>query len=165
MIQELFGGWGINWEIFQWIVSNLPKGSTILELGSGKASAELNRYYELYSVEHAEHYVGMYDTNYIYAPSPDIVKDYNSWYDTAILKEKMPKYDLLLIDGPDHSLRKNVLTHKDLFDWSKPIIVDDVQENDLLVIAKHIADEICHRPYQIIQATGDKDSKHFMIIP
>jgi len=32
---ESFGGWAISKELFEWILENLPKGSTILELGSG----------------------------------------------------------------------------------------------------------------------------------
>lgn len=164
MIQELFGGWGINWEIFQWIVSHLPKGSTILELGSGKASSELNRYYQLYSVEHAEHFIGMYNTNYIYAPSPDNPPNASSWYDADILKSNIPKYDLLLIDGPDHGARKNILLNMGLFDWSKPLIIDDMQEADLLDLGKKIATDYCNRPYEIFYSK-DTDSKIFMVIP
>lgn len=161
MIKELFGGWGIEWETFSWIISHLPKGSTILELGSGKASAELNRYYELYSVEHADHFMNMYDTNYIYAPSPDTPPNENSWYDTEIIKSNMPKYDLFLIDGPDHSLRKNILKHAHIFDWSKPVVIDDVQEDDILKLAESIAIGYCNRPIQVIKT----DVKHFSVIP
>lgn len=157
MKEELFGGWGIEFETFQWIVSRLPKGSTILELGSGKSSAELNRYYNLYSVEHSDHYVGMYDTNYIYAPYPENPPNESSWYG----KFDVPKYDLLLIDGPDHLLRKNIFNNMKLFDWSKIIVIDDLQENDLMEIAIKIANEYCRRSYQIIKA----GVKIFMVIP
>lgn len=156
MIKELFGGWGIEWETFSWIISHLPKGSTILELGSGKASAELNRYYELYSVEHADQFMNMYETNYIYAPYP-LPKTVDSWYG----KFDVPKYDLLLIDGPDHSLRKNILKHMELFDWSKPVVIDDVQESDILELAESIAIGYCNRPLQVIKT----EIKHFAVIP
>ena len=32
---ESFGGWAISKELFEWILKHIPKGSTILELGSG----------------------------------------------------------------------------------------------------------------------------------
>jgi hypothetical protein len=159
--EELFGGWGIDWEIFVWILSHLPKGSTILELGSGKSSAELNRYYNLYSVEHASHYIGMYYTNYIYAPSPDVPPNEKSWYG----KFEIPKYDLLLIDGPDHGNRRNILDRMELFNWSKPVIIDDMQEADLLELATKIANDYCHRPYEIIKCNGKEVIKSFMVIP
>ena len=132
-------------------------GSTILELGSGKASAELNRYYNLYSVEHAQHYMNMYDTNYIYAPCPDVPPNDKSWYGEFV----MPKYDLLFIDGPDHLTRRNILDRMHLFDWKKPVVIDDMQEQDLLDLATKIATDYCHRPYEILQGV----SKSFMVIP
>lgn len=147
--------------MFQEIIFNLPKGSTILELGSGKGSAELNRYYNLYSIEHSKHFVGMYDTNYIYAPSPDNPPNDKSWYDPEIIKANMPKYDLLLIDGPNHTNRRNLLDHMSLFDWSKPVIVDDMQEPDLLELGKTIANEFCQRDFKIV----DCQEKKFMVIP
>lgn len=156
MIQELFGGWAIEWELFSHIISTLPKGSTILELGSGKGSAELNRYYHLYSVEHTEQFKDMYDTNYIYAPYNE-PKDENSWY---TFSQPIPRYDLLLIDGPDHSLRKNILNNLELFDWSKTVIIDDVQESDLLELGKKIANDVCRRPYVV----KDGEIKKFMVI-
>lgn len=161
MKEELFGGWGIDWEIFQWIISHLPKGSTILELGSGKASAELNRYYNLYSVEHAQHYIGMYETNYIYASYPDTPPNEKSWYGNF----DMPKYDLLLIDGPDHSLRKNILDRMELFDWSKPVIIDDVHESDILLLAEKIQSSYCQRQFEIIKGGDKQVIKSFMVIP
>lgn len=81
----------------------------------------------------------------------------NTWYSL----EQVPPYDLLLIDGPDHSTRKNILYHMHLFDWSKPVIVDDVQEDDLLELAKNISSNYCNRPYEII----DGQIKKAMVIP
>lgn len=101
----------------------------------------------------------MYDTNYIYAPYETIPPNEKSWYKL----DSVPKYDLLLIDGPDHSLRINILNHMELFDWSKPVIIDDVQEADLLTMATTIANKYCKRTCSI--HGGDyKDAKQFMVI-
>jgi hypothetical protein len=158
---EPLGGWSIEWKTFVYILSHLPFGSTILELGSGRGSEELSRYYDLHSVEHAEHYKGMYPTKYIFAPTKDKPVTCESWYDVDILALEMPKYELLLIDGPDHSTRKNILKYSHIFDWSKMVIVDDVQEADLMELGEKIAHTLCNRPFQVI----DCEVKRFMVIP
>ena len=123
--------WAISKELFNYIVSVLPEGSTILELGSGWGTSELAKKYTMYSVENDKNWVGKYDSHYIYAP---IV---NGWYDTNILKQQLPKqYDLLLIDGPLGAIgRGKFLDNIDLFYTNVPIIIDDVHriaELDLL---------------------------------
>jgi hypothetical protein len=45
-----FGGSGITEELFDWIVANVPQGSTMLELGAGHVSTKfLSQRYNLYS--------------------------------------------------------------------------------------------------------------------
>jgi hypothetical protein len=151
---EPLGGWSIEWKTFVYILSHLPFGSTILELGSGRSSGELSRFYKVYSVEHADHYINMYETNYIKAE----IK--NNWYDREVMKT-IPKYDLLLVDGPDAYHRPNFYHNLDLFDLSKPIIIDDMQEPELLEDAKKFAQETLRRPYEIL----DGEIKKFMVIP
>ena len=87
--------WSVSKELFYYIRSVLPEGGTMLELGSGFMSKEFSKFYTVYSIEHDKHYIGRYNTNYIYAP----IK--NGWYSIEALKEKLPAmYDLILIDGP-----------------------------------------------------------------
>lgn len=124
---ESFGGWSISKELFDWILSNLSKGSTILELGSGSGTKELVKFYNVYSVEHDIKWVDLVpESTYIHAPLVD------GWYDVEILKDKLPKeYDLLLIDGPIGESRINIINHYDMFNKNIPIIIDDTnREND-----------------------------------
>lgn len=118
---ESFGGWAISKEMFEWIINNIPEGSTILELGSGEGTKELVKRYKVYSVEHDEKWVGL-EPKITYIFSPLV----NDWYDIRILKKEIPqKYDLLIIDGPPGELRKNILKHLSLFKKNVTIIVDD----------------------------------------
>lgn len=80
----------------------LPKGGTVLELGSGAGSTvELkNHGYNVYSIEHNERYVGTWNDveHTIVAPF-----DGTGFYNMDIVVSKLPsiQYDILLIDGPD----------------------------------------------------------------
>ena len=114
-------------EIHEWIESNIPIGSTILELGSGKGTIRLCENYIVYSIEHSDKWMNRYGSNYIHAP----IK--NDWYDVEAIKEGIPKhYDLLLIDGPPRKIegigkvgRGKFFDNIDLFNTDVPIIVDD----------------------------------------
>lgn len=124
---DSFGGWSISKELFDWILNNIPKGSTILELGSGDGTKELVKFYNVYSVEHDIEWVGLVpESTYIYAPLID------GWYDVEVLKDKLPiTYDLLLIDGPIGKNRVNIIHHYEMFNKNVPIIIDDTnREND-----------------------------------
>ena len=118
-----FGGSSVEKPLFDWIVSNLSPGSTILELGSGQGSTKnLSRFYRLYSVEDKLEFIGLYDSTYIYAP---II---NNWYAVDILRSELPDhYDLILVDGPTgEGNRWGFLHHLDLFNTNVPIVFDDI---------------------------------------
>lgn len=124
---ESFGGWAISKELFEWILKHIPKGSTILELGSGNGTKELVKFYNVYSVEHNIDWVNLVpESKYIYAPLVD------GWYDIEILKSQLPShYDLLLIDGPVGKNRSNIIDNYEIFKTDIPVIVDDTnREND-----------------------------------
>lgn len=120
-----FQSWAISYEVFSWIKNNLPKNSTILELGSGTGTTELCNLYKVYSVEHDPKWINLTKSTYIYAPLE--VQNGYKWYNRDILKNNLPKnYDLLLIDGPPGSIgRKPFLENLDLFNLDVPIIIDD----------------------------------------
>tara|TARA_R110000868_G_scaffold178163_1_gene417696 strand:+ start:554 stop:1081 length:528 start_codon:yes stop_codon:yes gene_type:complete len=92
------GGWSINPEVYKFIKDNLPKGSTILELGSGWGTEVLSKDYTMISIEHDERFVGKYTSTYIHAPM------LNGWYDKSVLETKLEAlrgtYQMILIDGP-----------------------------------------------------------------
>ena len=158
-----FGGWSIDEKCFNWILSHLPDGSTILEFGSGVATGELAKHYTMYSLEDNLGFVEKdYDTHYIYAPI------YDGWYHKIIVKRNLPKnYDLILIDGPQSEHRAGILSNASLIDWSKPVVIDDMQHGGILQIAVKIAEEFCKRPYEIIDGdeSGTNENKKFMVIP
>ena len=113
-------------EIHEWIEENIPKGSTVLEIGSGKGTRRLVENYEVYSIEHSKKWFDRYGSNYIYAP----IKD--GWYDVEAIKNGIPDhYDVLLIDGPPRKIdgnkvgRGKFFDNMDLFNTNVPIIVDD----------------------------------------
>lgn len=80
----------------------LPRGGTVLELGSGEGSTvELKKHgYSVYSIEHNENYVGRWNDkeHTIHAPF-----DGTGFYNMDIVIGHLPSinYDILLVDGPD----------------------------------------------------------------
>ena len=119
------GDWAISAEMFEWITTNIPHNSIILELGSGFGSVELSKLYKVYSIEHDLEWIGLSDqVNYIHAPLVD------NWYDESVLLKELPqKYDLLIVDGPIQEKRVNLLNHLDLFNFNIPIIIDDTNRD------------------------------------
>jgi len=114
-------------EIIEWIRENVPKGSTILELGSGRGSTQsLCHEYKMYSIEHDKKWLNRFDSSYIYAP----IKD--GFYDREVLKKELPtEYELILVDGPPRKIdgkkigRKGFGENLDLFNTDCIIIFDD----------------------------------------
>jgi len=139
-----FGGYAIAEETYKWILKNLPKGKTILELGSGKGTVELTKHWKVYSIEHDKRWLRYAEkSNYIYAPiiSYGKKKQYN-WYDRKIIKRKIPKeYDLLLVDGPTGNIgREGFLRNIGLFKMNIPIIIDDTQREKYMATCDFIVE-------------------------
>jgi hypothetical protein len=134
-------------EIHEWIESNIPKGGTILELGSGKGTLRLVENYTVYSIEHSKKWMNKYGSNYIYAP----IK--NKWYDIEAIKKGIPEhYDVLLVDGPPRKIdgvkigRLPLFDHLDLFNTDVPIIIDDAdrgREMKLIELMKEFLGREC----------------------
>lgn len=100
-------------------------GSTVLEFGSGIGTAELQKSYNVISIEHDAQFIDLSNPNLIHAP----IK--NDWYDVDIIRQKsLHEYDAMIIDGPPGGLkagiRLGILKHLDLFNFNLPIFVDDV---------------------------------------
>ena len=123
-----FGGWSINRVVFNWILENIPENSIILELGSGMATLELCKFYNVFSVEHNKKWLNKCSSNYIYAPLIEYNDEHGKyrWYDINILKEQLPtKYDLVIVDGPPGATRTPILYNIELFYHPIPYIIDD----------------------------------------
>jgi hypothetical protein len=129
-MEEGWGGWSLDEQVFKFIRKVLPEGGTILELGSGFATGELAKHYTMYSVEHDEEFLDKYDSTYIHAPLKEHkkLKNHNSteWYDADVLREKLKgvEYDLLLVDGPP-STRSGFVKYIEMFDTKAIWIFDD----------------------------------------
>jgi len=136
---EELGGWSISQQVVDWIRATLPRGSVILECGSGYGSGILSLYYEIHSIEHNSYWLGKYrGPHYIYAPIVD------RWYDVERLKCELPSltYNLILVDGPNGEIgRKGFFENLDLFNVEGTIIVfDDIDrkaEFDLMMAVAH----------------------------
>lgn len=129
--KENLDGWAIPREAFKWIIENIPKGSTILELGSGNGTKELVKYYNVISVEENEKWVGVVpESNYIYSPLKEypFVNNHSCcWYDDDKLNHLPKEYDLLIIDGPVGNNRGNFIHFTDKFKKDIPYLIDDTQ--------------------------------------
>jgi len=132
--QADFSGSAIERPLFEWVVRNLPPGSTILEFGSGSGSTKnFSRFYKMYSVEDKIEFVGLYDSTYIHAPIRD------GWYDLDILRRELPcHYDLILVDGPTGEGNRWGFYHQlALFNTRVPIVFDDTlrkAEMDMMLV-------------------------------
>lgn len=115
--------WSINKECFDKIGEILEFGKIILELGSGKSSELLSKFYNVISVEDNLEWINKYNTTYIQIDTVD-----NGGYNFKKLEEKIKNidYDLLIIDGPNDN-REKILDNIDIFKNDIPIIWDDTQ--------------------------------------
>ena len=155
-------GVSISKKCVEYIKNILPKGSTILELGSGEGTTWLSdEGYTMYSVENQPEWFNYYPnhTTYINCRTkyyddtytiPPIV-DQSAWYHPDDLFPNLPKsYDLILIDGPGGRWgRGGFFKHIDKFDNDVPMIFDDihrVQDSDVMEkVSEHV-----NRDYKII---------------
>ena len=145
----------ISEEVLNTLLEFVPEGSTILELGSGEGTIELEKYYEVYSVEHApEYHVGV--STLIEVPLAELKLEGSAevrydlrfprhlpWYDADLLKEKLEglSYDAILVDGPprDFSRCGMWVHYSRIFDTEVPVLVDDIHREYSWKIARRIA--------------------------
>ena len=142
-----FGGMGISRLTYDKILELIPKGSNILELGSGAVSTRLlSRHYNMFSIEDNIDFIGKYQSKYIHTPLV------SGWYDINTIKDKLPKhYKLLLIDGPRGSRKVTVEDIQINFDIDKcVIIVDDTQRSENKNLFTELSNLFPHRQSEII---------------
>ena len=131
------GDWAIGQNLYEWILSNIKKGSKVLELGSGSGTHEIGKLYDVHCIEHSDKWVNKYDNlTYYYAP----IKD--GWYDKDSIKNIPKDYDLLIFDGPPGNIgRTKVLENLHMFNLNVPIIIDDTHRD----VEKNIAKELINK--------------------
>ena len=138
--------WQIAPEMFDKILEVLPKGKTILELGSGEGTKLLSEHYNMISIEHDSAYIGLHKSTYIHAPLNKLPKprkyfpEDTHWYDKQTLERELPKYtyDLILVDGPQNIYgRGGFYRCFELFNDNVPIFLDDThrkREKDMAIL-------------------------------
>ena len=137
--------WMLPEPAFNWIETNIPQGSTILEFGSGHGSARLASNYTVYSIEHDEEWLGISPVHYIHAPiienEVSIAHGELGWYDPARIAPYIPdEVDLIIIDGPNGSIgRTGILNSLELFDWSSFVLVDDIDREAEYNLSQELA--------------------------
>ena len=123
-------GWMLPTETLNWIQKNIPKGSKILEFGSGHGSHTLSQDYQLWSIEHDVDWIGICDSNYILAKICDNpISTENGelgWYDPELFSQIPDDFELIIIDGPPGSIgRAGILNHLKDMPSTTWIMIDD----------------------------------------
>lgn len=128
----VWGGSGIEKVVYDYIVNNIPKGSSILEFGAGYVSTvALMNDYDLTSVEHNQEYANI-NPNTILCD----IKDGFYNLDKRLLKDK---YDLIIIDGFN---RIEFLKHFDILKKGKKILIHDTYRDKEIELANKIAKKL-----------------------
>jgi len=147
-------GWALPREAFDWIINNIPSGSTILELGSGTGTRELVKYYTIYSIEENEKWVEKVpEANYIYAPieSFDNMKPHTrGWYSPTCFNKLPQDYDAIIIDGPLGNNRVNFTHFSEHFKSDVPYIIDDTQRGGDREMAIELANKLDREYIEIV---------------
>jgi len=120
---EDFGAWSLGLKLRRLLYSVLPEKSTLLELGSGKGTQELAKYYNIISIEDNEYWLSQCDTCCIHAPIR------NGWYDPVVIRDELSgiDYDAILIDGPTgEGARNGFVDFAYLFNLDGWVFIDDV---------------------------------------
>ena len=134
-----FSGWSIDKYFYDYILEHFPDGCTMVELGSGRITAEFCKHYTVHSIEHNSEWVGKFHNNYIHAP----IKDYGDyqWYDRDCIAKQLPKkYDFILIDGPPKKFGRGGFLHNiDLFNTNIPLLFDDTNRSTERKLMKAVA--------------------------
>lgn len=150
-------GWSIGEELLNNLLTRLPKGSTVLEFGSGKGTIELAKFYDVISVDHNEKWQGLTDNaTYIHAPLID------GWYNMEPVYEAIKSKDIktIILDGPPGSgNRKGFLEHLPKIGKRISIIVDDTNRAAEAKTAKDISKIVGRK---CIEITGHQ--KKFTLI-
>jgi hypothetical protein len=120
------GGWAIEFELLEWMKTNIPLGTNIVEFGSGNGTKELVKLWNVFSVESNKEWIGKSKSNYCHAPLV------NGWFDVEKVKGFLPDdYAAILVDAPTQNDggRSGILKHLNLFKKDVVWIFDDVNRS------------------------------------
>tara|TARA_R110000796_G_scaffold189956_1_gene306704 strand:+ start:261 stop:779 length:519 start_codon:yes stop_codon:yes gene_type:complete len=150
-------GFAIGKNLYDWILDNIPIGSTILELGSGAGSYELSKHYNMYSVEQNIEWVDKFPgINYIHAP----IDPNTQWYDKSCLSQLPKDYQCLILDGPGGYPRNGFYQHLDVFNTNIPTVVDDTHRIPEATFAFQLAEKLDKK----IRFIGEFDKSSVVLV-
>jgi len=136
-------------EMIDFLFERLPKGSWVLEFGSGESTARLVERYNVVTVESDERWLNKVSAaRYIHAPlKPFFSKELNReipWYSRQALLDGLPDHDVdaIIVDGPDGEFARYGIARYYRFLGLKsqtPIMVDDMQQPFVYMTALMLA--------------------------
>ena len=164
-------GWMLPLEAFEWIFQTIPKGSNILEFGSGNGSQILSEKYQLWSVEHNQDWLGISRSNYIFAPIVDNAESTTvgeeGWYDPVLFDSVPERVELIIIDGPPGAIgRTGICSFLQRLPKFKFILVDDTDRPAEKELSRKIQ-LFFHCEYEeftSIQIKANGDSRKFTLL-
>jgi hypothetical protein len=164
-------GWMLPREIFEWISQTIPEGANILEFGSGDGSQILSKKYQLWSVEHNQEWVGVSQSNYIFAPIVDnpesSVAGEKGWYDPELFDSTPSRVEVIIIDGPPGVIgRTGICSFLERLPKFNFIIVDDTDrpaEKELSGKIQLFFDCECEE-FTCVQVKSNGDSRKFDLL-
>lgn len=152
-------------ELFRTLIANVPWGAPVLELGSGSGTALLAKFFDVVTVEHDESFVGrVQGARYVHAPlaphdNPDFPR-HARWYDPDALREGLAGFEprVILVDGPPGNVgRSGVLTHSELFDFERTLLVlDDLHRMDEYLIYLRFVQRLPNHFSAIVPCEGGR---------
>lgn len=164
--------WSITKECFDKIIEILPFGSTILEIGSGRSTGLLSKFYQMISLESNVDWINKFKSRYFHIPTKKMISEKfgeTIWLDKekiqTVLKDL--NYDLLIVDsGGD---RVGIYDNINLFNTNVPIIFDDTMNDDYLKCANLVAQKL-NKTVETFQCKRNKycvtwwDGKKFTLL-
>ena len=138
--------WMLPSEAFAWIEANIPNHSTVLEFGSGDGSQRLANRFDLWSVEHDEHWIGKTKSNYVLAKiihNPVSEREgEEGWYDPLFFDKIPQEVELIVVDGPVGTIgRSGLLHYLDKLPKFRYIMVDDTDRPE----EEHLSQQLAER--------------------
>ncbi len=128
---------GIN--LFKYLLSNLKKGSTILEFGSGYGSYELSKCFNVFSIEQNRDWVNKFPgVNYLYSP----IDRATNFYESSFLSLVPDQYDCIILDGPAGYRRDGFFQVINDLNTNVLIAVDDVHRAPEAMFALELASRL-----------------------
>lgn len=131
-MEIVWGGSGIEKVVYDYIVTTIPKGSSILEFGAGYVSTvALKDDYDLTSIEHNKDFANI-NPNTILCDIKDGFYD----LDKTLLKSK---YELIIIDGLN---RIGFLDNLDILRKGTRILIHDTYRDSEIELANKLSKKL-----------------------